>query len=400
VRLPRRLTASVIASTLLAAGLAGCSSDDKSGAGTDVVIGADLASSSGTDTAYARALQLQIEQINASGQLGDKRLVLRIQDNRSDPTASLRNISTFADDPSVAAIVTGDCAECIAGAAAKAVNEKKVPTIALIPANLAHVRTADQRWVFKLGPNTSDDASTLVAELQRVRVKKVAILYSDDYYGNDAFTAVTGGAKAPSLAKAGIGVSASQKVKATATDVSQAVGTLAGGKPDAIIVLTGPDQAILAATSAKAANFGGHLYLDAGAAGDLFTPQAAAAAMESASMVFTQTLVIDDVVATTPAKAARKQWFRDYTSRFGSYNGVAAFAADAASLIAQGVARAGTDRGGIRDVLETAQIDALSGPIRFTPDNHSGLMPQALTLLVARSGRWRLATASGRTGLQ
>jgi len=32
----------------------------------------------------------------------------------------------------------------------------------------------------------------------------------------------------------------------------------------------------------------------------------------------------------------------------------------------------------------------LFGPIRLTPANHSGLMPQALTVLVARGGRWRL----------
>jgi branched-chain amino acid transport system substrate-binding protein len=44
-------------------------------------------------------------------------------------------------------------------------------------------------------------------------------------------------------------------------------------------------------------------------------------------------------------------------------------------------------------VIETSQFDGLSGAIRLTPDNHSGLMPQALTLLVVRSGRWRLTTS-------
>ena len=122
----------------------------------------------------------------------------------------------------------------------------------------------------------------------------------------------------------------------------------------------------------------------------MFIPQEAAAATDQATMVFTQILAIDDVIATTPAKAARKQWFRDYTSRYGSYSGVAAFAADAADLIADAVTKVGADRVRLRDVLETSQIDGLSGPIRLTPDNHSGLMPQALTLLVARSGRWRL----------
>jgi branched-chain amino acid transport system substrate-binding protein len=387
VRLSRRLTALFAASTLLVPGLAGCSEDDKSGDVTDVVIGADLASSSSTDTAYARALQLRIEQINASGRLGDKRLVLRIQDNRSDTTASLRNISTFADDPTVAAIVTGDCDECVIGAT-KTINEKKVPTIALAAATNVSSPVQQRRWTFKLGPNAGDSSSALVAELQRTRTTKVAVLYADDDYGNGMEVTLK-----PLLTNAGITVTAAQKVKPNASDITQTVGTLTDGEPTALLVLTGPDQAILAATSAKAAKFKGRLYLDAGAAGDLFIPQAASAAMEGATMVFTETLAIDDVVATTPAKASRKQWFRDYTSRYGSYSGVAAFAADAADLIAAGVVRAGTKRSGIRDVIETSQFDGLSGAIRLTPDNHSGLMPQALTLLVVRSGRWRLTTS-------
>ena len=129
MRLPRRVTASVVTSTLIAAGLAGCSSGDgESGDVTDVVIGADLASGS-VDTAYARGLQLRIEQINASGALGDHRLVLRIQENRSDRTTSLRTVSAFGDDPAVAAVITGYCSECVMGAS-KTINDKKVPTIA------------------------------------------------------------------------------------------------------------------------------------------------------------------------------------------------------------------------------------------------------------------------------
>ena len=46
----------------------------------------------------------------------------------------------------------------------------------------------------------------------------------------------------------------------------------------------------------------------------------------------------------------------------------------------------------LTQTLAMAQADGLSGTIRITPANHSGLMPQALTLLVARSGRWRLAS--------
>ncbi len=390
MRLPRRATASAVVLTLLGATLTGCTSDDEPAATrTRVVIGADLASGSAVDTAYSRGLQLRIAQINASGVLGDRELVLRIEDNGSDPTSSLRNISTLAEDPSVVAVVTGSCGECAVGAV-KTINDKGIPTIALTATDRVANPVADRRFLFKLGPNSADSAAALIAELQRpgvVKTRKVALLHTDDYYGTDAKARLDA-----KLRDVGITVTSVASIKPTATDITQAVGTLADSEPDALVFLVGPEQAALAATAAGTAKFTGRLYFDAAAAGDLFIPQEASAATENATMVFTQTLAIDDVVATTPAKAARKQWFRDYTSRYGSYSGVAAFGADAVTLIADGVAQAGTDRVRVRDILETSQIDGLSGPIRITPDNHSGLMPQALTLLVARSGRWRLAS--------
>jgi branched-chain amino acid transport system substrate-binding protein len=387
VRLHRRVTASLVAPTLLLTGLAGCSSGDQAGSGSTLVIGADLDNSSVVDTAYARALQLRIDQVNASGRLGDRKLALRTQDNRSDPTSSLRNISTFGDDQSVVAVVAGQCDECTVGAA-KTIDDKHIPTIALAPSDEVATPIAQRRYLFKLGPNSADSTAALVAELTRTgTTKNVAIVYADDLYGQGSDHALNA-----ELSKTTIKVTASRPVKPTATDISQAIGTLTDSKPDALVVLTGPDQAQLAATSAKSAGYTGHLYFDAAAASDQFVAPAVAAATDNAEMIFTQTLAIDDVIATTPAKAARKQWFRDYTSRYGTYSGVAAFAADAVDLIADAVARAGTDRARIRDILETSQIDGLSGPIRFTPASHSGLMPQAMTMLVARSGRWRIAS--------
>lgn len=388
MRLPRLATASVVASTLLLAGLTGCTSDDSgSGGGSDtIVIGADLDNSSTVDIAYGRALQLRIEQVNASGRLGDKKLVLRTQDNRSDPATSLRNINTFAADPSVAAVVMGSCNDCVVEAA-RTIGTKKIPTVALAAADEVAQPIADRQYVFKLGPNSADSAATMVAELSRVQVPNVAILYSDDLYGRGGEATLTA-----ELGKAHIPVALARSVKPTATDISQAVGTLADAKPAALLVLTGPDQAALAATSANTAGFGGRLYFDAAAASDMFIPKASASATNNATMVFTQILAIDDVIATTPAKAARKQWFRDYISRYGSYSGVASFAADAVDLIAAAVTRVGNNHDQIRAILETSQIDGISGPIRLTPANHSGLMPQALTLLVARAGRWRLAS--------
>ena len=152
-----------------------------------------------------------------------------------------------------------------------------------------------------------------------------------------------------------------------------------------------PAQAMLVAKTARDAGYTGRLFFDATAAGDLFLDGSAATATEGATMVAPQTLVIDDVVATTPAKTARKRWFDDYTSKFGGFSGYSTYAADAVDLLVGAVRTAGgPQHRKMRDIMEDSAFDGLSGQVRFTPDNHSGMMSQGLTSVVARSGRWRL----------
>jgi branched-chain amino acid transport system substrate-binding protein len=388
----RSMTIAALASAVLATTLTGC----QFGAGqqdeSPIVIAADLELSGAAapaGKAYQRALELKIAQLNSSGALAGRRIELAVKDNRSDASESLRNIGDFSNDSRVSAIIMGGCNECAVGAA-RTINEKRIPTIALAASSAVSSPVADRRYVFKLAPNAADSAATLTTELRRQGIRRVAVLHSDDDYGREGLTLLRG-----EFAKAGLRLVRYAAARNTDTDVSSPVRSLTAVKPDALVVWTPAEQAALAAESARQASFGGRIFFDAAAAGDLFLG-AAARSTDRATLIFTQTMVIDDVIATTPAKAARRQWFQAYTARFGSYNGSSSFAADAVQLIADAEQRAGgpagqVHRDGIRDVLETSQMDGLSGPIRITPDNHSGLMPQALTTLVARGGRWRLA---------
>ncbi|MET7705572.1 ABC transporter substrate-binding protein [Micromonospora sp. NPDC005413] len=387
----RSATIAALASAVVATTLTGCQFGGAEQDTSPIVIAADLELSGAAapvGRTYQRALELKVEQLNSSGALNDRKIELKVKDNRSDAAESLRNIADFSSDSRVSAIIMGGCNECAVGAVGT-INEKRIPTIALAASGAIASPVAERRYVFKLGPNAPDSAAALTTELRRNNVRKVGLLISDDDYGREGAAALKS-----ELDKARITLR-QQTAKTTDTDVSQQIQRLASGKPDALVFWTPPEQATLAATSTQQTTFRGSLFFDAGAAGDLFLG-AAARATERATLIFTQTMVIDDVIATTPAKAARRQWFQDYTARYGGYNGSSSFAADAVQLIADAELRAGgpvgkVDRNGIRDVLETSQMDGLSGPIRMTPDNHSGLMPQALTTLVARNGRWRLA---------
>ncbi|GIG89634.1 ABC transporter substrate-binding protein [Plantactinospora endophytica] len=386
----------LLASAILATSLTGCQFGAPDEASGEIVIGADLELSGAAPqvgNAYQRALQLKVEQLNESGALGDRKVRLEVRDNKFDQSISATNIGDFTANPAISGIIMGSCNVCAIGAT-KTVRSKQVPTIALAPAG-AVASGQDREYMFRLGPNARDNVAAIAAELRSRKVKSVGLLRTADEYGQEGEGLLRTELVGPEEDETDIPIVASRAVKHTDTDVSQAVAAIVAEEPDAVIVWAPADQANLAIGSLKKERFKGHVFFDAVAAGDLFIGNSGSAA-ENTTMVFTQTMVIDDVIATTPAKAASKQWFRDYTARFGGYYGYSSFAADALQLIVDAALRAGDkdgtpDRGRIRALLETAETDGLSGPIRMTPENHSGLMPQALTLLVARGGRWRLA---------
>ncbi|MEQ4302799.1 ABC transporter substrate-binding protein [Plantactinospora sp. B6F1] len=387
----------LLASAILATSLTGCQFGAPAKESGEIVIGADLELSGAAPQvgkAYQRALELKVEQLNESGALGGRRVRLEVKDNKFDASVSAANISDFTADPSISGIIMGSCNDCAIGAA-KSVKTKQVPTIALAPASDV-TAGPDREYMFKLGPNARDNVAAIAAELRARRIGTVALLRTADKYGAEGATTLKNELVGVEEDANDIPILLERQVKVTDTDVSQAVGALVAEEPEAIVVWTPADQANLAIASLRAEGYQGHVFFDAVAAGDLFIGNSGRAA-ENITLVFTQTMVIDDVIATTPAKAASKQWFRDYTARFGGYYGYSSFAADALQLLVDSAIRAGgdseePDRPRIRSLLETAETDGLSGPIRMTPENHSGLMPQALSLLVARGGRWRLAS--------
>ncbi|WP_432837715.1 ABC transporter substrate-binding protein [Dactylosporangium sp. CA-092794] len=372
---------------------AGCTSTETTSDNRgDIVVGASIeltGANAEIGTAYEQALRLKVDQLNDSGALRGHTIRLDVRDNRGDASVATSQMTEFGSNTGVTAAVMGVCVECVV-AAAPAINDKRLPTVALAPSSQVDAPVSERQFIFKLAPNVDQDATTLFEELGRARpaVRTIGLLTTTDAYGTGARETMI-----HELDGSPIHVGPVAQVNPTDVDLGPAVRTITQVKtaPEAVVVMAFPAQARLAITELRGAGFKGQIYLDASAAGDLFLPASAAASAENATLVFTQTLAIDDVIATTPAKAARKQWFQDYTARYGSYYAQASFAADAVQLIADAVGRAGsTDRTAIRAAMETAQFDGLTGPIRLAPENHSGLTPQSLTVLVARGGRWRL----------
>lgn len=384
--------------------LAGCSVIADESGPERVQIAADLSltgDGSVLGTVYRNALELRVEQVNQLGLLGDRQLELEIHDNRSDPATSTANIERLAADPDLSALITGECGECVVSAV-DAINTRGMPTIALAAPTSVSSPVAERPFLFKLGPNAVHTSAALITALVEAELETIALVTTADQYGEDGVTAMTEALEG----RQDLEIVLQEQVGGGA-DLAAAAGRIANFDPDpgsipvdpeseqlgpdAVVLWTSPALAEETAASLRSAGYDGPLFLDAGAAGDLFLAGASRDALAGARLMFTETLVMDEVVATSPAKAARKTWFRDYTARFGTYHAYSSFAADAVALVVDAVNRAGgADRAQLRDTIENSQLDGLTGQLRLTPSQHSALASRALTLVTARGDRWRL----------
>lgn len=382
-------TAITMAAITLAAMVTGCTSPEE--ATERVVIGVDLeltGAGSYLGQVYRRALELRVDQVNEARLLGNRQLELKVFDNRTDSGVAVTNISKLVEDPEVVAIITGSCDACLL-ASLESINGAGVPVVSLASTSGVVEPIEERRYIFKLGPDAFDVAKVLARELARAEVEILGLVTSDQPYGVEGQREMLAAAerqdievKARSIGEDGEGADA------VAADL------LAGEDPEVVVIWASGPASGAVAHSLRARGFTGQILLAPSAADELFVPSAVRSALNGARMVFTESLVIDGLIASSPAKAARQTWLRDYTAQQGTYHAHASFAADAIQVLVAAInASENTDRESIRDALENTQIDGFTGPIRFRLETHSGLSPQALVMLVAQGDRWRLAAS-------
>jgi branched-chain amino acid transport system substrate-binding protein len=371
------------------ASLSGCAASESRAQGdSEILIGASLELSGPTQsigTAYKKALELEVADLNKKGVLGGKKIKLIVRDNQTNPNQNITNVNDFIRNQHVAAVITGGCSACDVPVTS-IVEKQKIPMIALASAGAIVEPVAQRQYTFKISPNPSQDAEVLLSSVKQKGVKSIGLLNVNNPYGQDGRESVTELAK-----RDGIKVLGTQQFNQDDKDMSVQAKKLSDLHPDAIVVWAVMPAAGIVAKNIKDAGFKGGVYLDAGAGAELFV-QGAQNAAEGTYMVFPRVLAINDVPSTTSQVTAQKQWFKAYSSKYGSYSGFASFAADAMIMLTKAIEQAhGTDGVKVRNALETLAIDGLSGRIKNSTQQHSGLQPQALSLLVVKNGEWHLS---------
>jgi branched-chain amino acid transport system substrate-binding protein len=169
------------------------------------------------------------------------------------------------------------------------------------------------------------------------------------------------------------------------------VTKLAAKRPQAFAVAAISPQSSLVAKAIKTTGFAGPVIFEGGAGAELFL-EGAGTASEGMLMVHPAILAMDQIAGTTPELLARKQFFRDYSTRYGQFSGFASYAADALTVIVRAIDAAGSDDPRkIRDAIERQGFDGLTGRFAFSDRFHGGVIKDALTVLAVRNGKWALA---------
>lgn len=365
----------------------GCNSGGGSSGG-EILIGVTLDRSGDNGilgAAEANALNLTVNNLNRDGGVLGKQIRLVMKDNKSKPEESARLVTELIDSDKVVGIV-GAGTTATTAPFLDITEQKKKPVVTMGAADTLLTPFEKRKFVFKSTPNAPEIVSVMLDDIVAQGFKRIGLLAPANQFGDTGVRSVTGAA-----AQAGITVSGAQRYSDADKDYTEQITKLVDGNPQAILVSAIMPAAGIAAKNIKEAGYGGRVYFDGGAGADLFVKGATTYA-EDMYMVHSSILAANQMTATTPGQLAQKEFFIEYTQKYGTFSGYASYAADALSLLVEGIKEAkSTDGQKIRDAMEGLSYDGLTGSFKFSPTNHGGPSAESLTVLTVRKGGWVLS---------
>lgn len=334
-----------------------------------------------------RAAELAVRQINALGGVLGRPLTLLARDTESSPAVALRQARRLVENDHVLALI-GPASPAEGRAVAKALAKRQVPVLL----TLAGDKAAPAAWIFALAPRTSVPVDRICDYLRGKNIRKIGVLYAEDDFGREglaAFRVLAG--------KYGIDVVAAEACPPREIDFSaQAAKLQAAGVQAAVVWALGPAGAAIAKNIAALpgsrpllvqcpAQAGqGYLVLAGEAAGGTVMPGTMFMAPEGLPDETPQKLVIETFLAACDQAGQRKKSPLDIQ---------AGFVYDALLLLRAGLKKAGrAEAAALRDALENLRdVVGASGTYDFSSQDHFGLRPDSLVMLIVDSGRYKSA---------
>jgi branched-chain amino acid transport system substrate-binding protein len=329
----------------------------------------------------ARTLELLVEEVNAKGGLGGKKVQLLVKDTGGSPEKAVSFAKQLIEEEQVVAILgpstSGESMQVKAIAEAA-----KTPLLSCAAAEAIVNPVA--RYVFKTAQKDSDAALHIFQQLKKMGLSKVGLLTSNTGFGK------AGKDQLEKLAPgAGIQIVVSEVYDKAATDLTAEVTKLKAAGVQAIINWSiEPAQAIVI-KNARQLGLTLPIFQSHGFANIQYV-KAAGAAAEGVMFPTGRIVVADSLPEKHPQRALLIGYKKAYEDRFKEdVSGFGGHAWDAFQLLAQAIAKVGPDREKVRAALEATQgFPGIGGVFNMSATDHNGLDQSAFVMATVKGGRF------------
>ena len=331
------------------------------------------------------SIQMVVDDVNAKGGIGGRKVELIVYDNESKETNSLVLAKRLVEQDGVLGII-GAGTTPTTMPMIPYVTQAKVPLVSMGSADVIITPPAERRWIFKTPNNTSDVVTKMLEYLKAKRLTPVAFLSVNNAYGDSGrreFEKAAG--------KAGIEVTVWERFGATDKDMKPQLTRARASGAKAIVVWAIPPAAPLVAKSAAELGLPREVQMvhDHGAGSSPAFIDLAGGAAEGTVLVTAKLPVAEQLPDSDPQKPVLLAYAKAYRERTGQPpSAIGGMAYDAMLLYANALETAGADREKLRDALEaTRGLVGVTGVFSMSPEDHNGLTVEHLELARVEGGK-------------
>lgn len=175
--------------------------------------------------------KLYFDHVNSQGGVNGRKIKLLTLDDGYEPDRATANTKQLIEKDDVFALF-GYVGTPTSLAALKVSNPAGVPFVGAFTGAEA-LRMPFNRLIFNVRASYGDETEKIVEQFTSLNVKRIAVFYQNDAYGNAGLTGVE-----KAMAKRDLKLVATATVERNSSDVAAAVKTLIAAKPDMVVMVT------------------------------------------------------------------------------------------------------------------------------------------------------------------
>lgn len=319
-----------------------------------------------------------------------------VYDDATDTTTAVQNVKRLISESNVDLII-GPSTTPTTMTVVNVASEANTPMISLASASPIVKPIEKRKWIFKVPADDEITASVMANHMAKKGVKSVAIIATDDPYGEANTVAFKHFAD-----KKGIKTTTVEKYKKNDTSAMAQVLKSISGKPDAVYIVAAGTPSAMPHVTLIERGYKGKIYQSHGAANSDFL-RVGGKALEGAYIPASPILAAEQLPKDFPNKKEALNFTKTYEAKFGPVSTFASHTWDALHIMegavpkALKVAKPGTPefRAALRDGIEaTKGYKGAYAVYNMSATNHSGVSEAGIVMLKIVNGKWKIDEVS------